>query len=222
MMDTAVLRSSKPSSYSAEPCRAAYFDCEQGTDEWLALRLGVVTASNFGRVLTRGQGVTRKSYLMQLASEHLTQQPTKIVTSEAMRWGTENEAQARTAYEFHKGTEVCESGFFLLDCNAGCSPDGLIGTDGLLEIKCPNTATHLEAVLSRGMPSKYKAQVQGQLWVTGRSWCDFVSYDPRIRTAADFFCIRVYRDEAYIEELEASIYSFNQELESVLERLRFS
>ena len=199
------------------------YDIEQGSDEWLMLRLGKLTASKFSDVISKGRGTapskTRESYMYQLAAEILVGEPTTFFKNAAMQWGTDCEPAARAAYEIKHDLDVIECAFIERDKWIGVSPDGLVGTDGLLEIKCPNTTTHLKYFMNGKMPAEYLSQVQGQLWVSGRDWCDFVSYDPRIRTDADYFELRVNRDDEYIKNLEVQCGTFIEELKELLNKL---
>jgi putative phage-type endonuclease len=196
-------------------------DVEQGSEEWHQLRFGWITASKFKDVIAGGQGKVKKAYMLQLASEILTGERVDTYSNEYMEWGTQTEPQARAMYEFESGNSVEQVTFIRQgELKAGCSPDGLVGDDGMLEIKCPKTSTHLETVLSGKMPTAHKAQVQGQLWVSGRQWCDFVSFDPRINGSSNYFCVRVERDEAFIAELEAKVKQFENELLELLEKLK--
>ena len=193
---------------------------EQGSDEWLQMRAGKVTASNFSKVMAKGAGKTRKTYLYQLAAEILTSAPIETFKNAAMEWGNECEPQARAMYEFNEDVEVEEVAFIHGMDGVGVSPDGLVGHAGLLEIKSPNTTTQIERYLSGKFPSTYKAQVQGQIWVSDRAWCDFVSFDPRIEGKASYFKIRVQRDDEYIAELEKEVKLFINDLSEVLQKLR--
>lgn len=199
-------------------------DIQQGSDEWLELRLGKITASKLSDVMSKGRGSapskTRASYMLQLAAEKLTGQPEDSFSNKYMEWGNECEPQARSMYEFDSGNDVEEVAFVEHDEWFGVSPDGLVGDNGLLEIKCPKTTTQIERYLAGVFPSAYKAQVQGQLLATGREWCDFVSFDPRISGEASYFCIRVERDEDYLKELSASISAFKDELIEMLGKLK--
>lgn len=195
-------------------------DLVQGSEEWLQFKCGKVSASNFSKVLAKGKDKTRKSYLYQLAAEIITGEPAKSFTNNAMEWGNECEPQARAMYELHSGNDVKEVGFVVHNDNVGVSPDGLIDHDGLVEIKCPNTATQIERYLSGSFPATYKPQVQGQLWVCERDWCDFVSFDPRIDGQSSYFCIRVQRDDEYIKTLEAEVNKFVKELIETVKKLR--
>ena len=179
-------------------------DCEQGSDEWIAARLGIPSASMFGKIITtQGKWSTQAdAYINQLVAEKLTGEQTYVYQNEHMARGTELEPEARAMYEFIKEVEVSEVGFCLHDTlDAGCSPDGLIAEDGGLEIKCPAPATHVEYLKAGVLPSKYKQQVMGCLWITGREWWDFVSYHPTMKT----LIVRVERDEEYIAALEDCI-----------------
>ena len=199
------------------------YDIEQGSDEWLMLRLGKLTASKFADVISKGRGKepskTRVSYMYQLAAEILVGEPTTFFKNAAMQWGTDCEPAARAAYELKHDLEVVECAFIEHDEFVGVSPDGLVGIDGLLEIKCPTTVTHLKYYMAGTMPAEYLAQVQGQLWVSGRDWCDFVSYDPRVRSEADYFELRVNRDDEYIKNLEVQCGTFIDELKELLNKL---
>jgi len=201
-------------------------DIEQGSPEWFELRYGWITASMFKAVISNGKGSapskTRLSYMYQVAAEAVSNMRQESFTSEYMEWGTETEPQAREMYEFVSGNEVEEVSFIRLggDHKIGCSPDGIIGDKGMIEIKCPKTTTQIETFLSGKMPTVHKAQVQGQLWVSGREWCDFVSFDPRIDGDGSFFCQRIERDDEYIKELEAKCFQFEKDLIDVVNKLR--
>ena len=194
---------------------------DQRTPEWFAARLGKATGSRFGDIVARtksGYSASRKNYAAELVVERLTGQPTETFTSAAMQWGTDNEPVARLEYELLSGNIVEDTSLWLHDnLDAGASPDGLIGDDGLLEIKCPNTATHLDTLIKKKLPRQYVGQVQGQMWITGRKWCDFVSYDPRLEGKAKLIIIRVDRDDKYIEELETEVRDFLQEVSDLVE-----
>ncbi|MDX1473339.1 MAG: YqaJ viral recombinase family protein [Reinekea sp.] len=197
---------------------------QQGSQDWLELRLGKVTASKFSDVMTDGKGgnpsVTAKSYMIKLVAEILRGEPMPFFENEAMRWGTETEPQARAMYELKNNVDVKEVAFVELNDFVGVSPDGLVGHDGLLEIKCPTTETQIKRFLDNtGLPKEYKAQVQGQLWVTGRDWCDFVSFDPRIDVEASYIQTRVYRDEEYIAKLEEKVTAFVEEMKLMINKL---
>lgn len=210
-------------------------ECIQGSQEWIDARLGRVTGTGFAKVLAKGQGKTRKSYLIQLAAERLSGLPQDSFTSGAMDWGTEHEDEARACYEAVQGVEVKQVGFVELDeyievspdgivetkClngYVGVSPDGLVGEDGGAEIKCPNTSTHIKTILSGKMPPEYTAQVQGGMWVAEREWCDFVSFDPRMKSQR-IFIVRVKRDQEYIDNLQYEVEKFVKELKILVETI---
>ncbi len=189
---------------------------EQGTEEWHELRIGRATASRFKDVMTTiksGESAATKNYRAELVAERLTGARVDNFKSAAMQWGNDYEDTARTMYELKSGNSVETCGFFAHDTlMAGASPDGLIGSDGLVEIKCPLTATHIETLRRQAVPYQYYWQVMGQMWITGRQWCDFVSYDPRLPENAQYVCIRVLRDKIAIEKLQMEVENF---LESV-------
>jgi putative phage-type endonuclease len=195
---------------------------EQGSDEWLQARVGIATASRFTDIMatTRsGYSASRKNYMAELTVEQITGLPTETYKSSAMQWGTDNEPLARLQYELETGNEVEETSLWIDNLlPIGASPDGLIGKDGTLEIKCPNTATHLQTLMSEQVPYQYVAQVQGQLMLTERNWCDFVSYDPRLPENAQMIIIRVERDEVFIEKLLKELTLF---LDEVDEQVKF-
>jgi putative phage-type endonuclease len=193
-------------------------DIVQGSAEWHKQRLGKVTASRVADVIAKtknGYSASRDNYMAQLICERLTQTPTEGFSNAAMQWGTETEPLARKAYEALTFTNVVEVA--MIDHPfikmSGASPDGLIGSDGLVEIKCPNTATHIETLLTQKVPSKYITQMQWQLACTKRFWCDFVSFDPRLPNHLQLFVKRVERDDAFILETEAEVKKFLAELD---------
>ena len=195
--------------------------CEQGSEEWLSLRLGKITASRAKDVLTKGRGTsqskTAESYMMELIAEILTGNSKPFFENDAMRWGTETEPQARAMYAVNNDfVDVKEVAFVEHNEQVGISPDGLIGDDGLLEIKCPNTTTQLKRALSDDYSADYKAQIQMQLWVTEREWCDFLSFDPRLDCDAGYLQQRVYRDEEYIEEMKTKVYAFVEKMNELI------
>jgi len=196
----------------------------QGSDEWKAIRLGKVTASRVSDVVAKtktGYGASRANYAAQLIAERLTGVPAESYINAAMQHGTDTEPEARSAYEFYQGVTVEQVAFVPHPAiaEAGCSPDGLVGGDGQVEIKCPQTATHLETLLGQNIPSKYITQVQFQMACTGRKWCDWVSYDPRMPESMRLFVVRVARDDNHIAELEAEVTSFLLEMSAKLAQL---
>ena len=197
----------------------------QGSAEWMAIRTGKVTASRVADVIAKtksGPAASRKNYLAELALERLTGQKAEGFTNAAMQWGIDTEPQARIAYEFHRDVDVSEVGFIPHPtiADTGASPDGLVGLDGLVEIKCPLPATHMETLDSGKVPSKYVTQMMWQMACTGRQWCDFVSFDPRFPAHMQFFCDRVKRDDDMIRDLEAEVTAFLNELRETVDRLR--
>lgn len=197
---------------------------EQGSSEWFELRLGKVTGSRFKDVMSGGRGSapskTRYSYMMDLAIERVTNLKAEQYINDAMQYGTETEPRARAMYELMSGNEVSEVAFIEHNEMVGVSPDGLIGLNGMLEIKCPNTKTQVTRFLEGiGLPSEYKYQVHGQLWVAEREWCDFLSFDDRIDTKAQYICTRVNRDEKIITELSKGVYAFCDELNEMINKL---
>lgn len=193
-------------------------EIKQGTDEWLASRIGKVTASKVFDVMSKtktGYSAGRKNYQAQLIVERLTGIKEESYTNAAMQWGTFTEPLAREAYEAINLCEVKERG--LVDHptikNFGASPDGLVGEDGLIEIKCPNTATHLDYLLSKKVPKQYMLQMHTQMICTERSWCDFVSFDPRLPEHLQILIIRVEKDEALVLEIETEVKKFLEEID---------
>jgi putative phage-type endonuclease len=199
--------------------------CDQRSAEWFAARLGKATASRVADIIARtktGWGASRANYAAQLVAERLTGQPAETFTNAAMQHGTLTEPEARRAYSFRQDVDVMEVGFVdhpTIDMS-GASPDGLIGEDGLLELKCPNTGTHIATLLGQSVPSKYITQIQWQLACTGRAWCDFASYDPRLPESMRLFVQRIERDDAAIAELEAQVTEFLAEVDETVSRLR--
>lgn len=197
---------------------------DQGTAEWHAARCGKVTASRVADVVAKtakGWGASRANYMAELVAERLTGVSGEGYTNAAMRWGTETEPQARAAYEFLHDCDVMQVGFVPhpLIPNTGASPDGLIGDDGLIEIKCPNTATHIETLLGQSVAGKYVTQMQWQMACTGRAWCDFASFDPRMPAEMQLFVRRVERDEETIASLEKDVALFLAELDEKVSAL---
>lgn len=199
-------------------------DMEQGSPEWIAARLGRVTASRVHDVIARtksGYTAARANYEAELIAERLTGTQAERFINDAMRWGTETEAQARANYALIHGADVAEVGFVPHPTieMAGASPDGLVGDDGLVEIKCPNIATHLATVLGAPIPVKYASQMAWQMACTGRQWCDFVSFDPRMPERHQLFVQRIGRDDALIAQMEDEVRVFLFELERKIKKL---
>ena len=200
-------------------------DIEQGTEEWFAIRCGKVTASRIADIIATtksGYSASRANYEAQLICEILTGKPAESFTNAAMQWGTETEPLARAQYELKTGNMVNQIGFVVHPMieQAGASPDGLIGEDGCIEIKCPNTSTHLDTLLSQKVPSKYITQMTWQMVCTGRKWCDFVSYDPRLPENLQLYIERIELDEDYAKKLQNEVVMFLVEVNEKVEKLR--
>ncbi len=197
---------------------------EQGTEEWHAARCGKVTASRIADVCARtksGWGASRANYMAQLIAERLTGTVAESFTSKAMEWGTDTEAEARNAYAFIHSVDVELVGFVdhPIIGSSGASPDGLVGNSGLVEIKCPNTATHIDTLLSGKIPGKYVKQMLGQTACTDRQWCDFVSYDPRMPEHMRMFVQRLARCEQTMAGIVEDVVTFQSELSEKLAAL---
>jgi hypothetical protein len=197
-------------------------DVAQGTDAWYQARLGRPTGSVYSDVLAKGTGITRRKLVVKLALELVTQKPApSIFKNQAMLDGTEREPFARALYESSRGVFVDEVGFCQHDTIfTGVSPDGLIGKDGMCEFKCPVESTHRDYMQRKDEPPEYRAQIQGQLWVAEREWCDFASYHPDYPENAQLIVRRVFRNEDYIKNLEAEIIRFNEEVLIEAESIR--
>lgn len=199
---------------------------EQGSIEWLALRAGKFTGSRFADLMatTRsGPSASRANLIVTLALEILTGEPEQTYQNDAMRRGTELEPFARGAYEAHTGELVEQVAFVEHQTMpyVGVSPDGLLGSDGLIEIKCPaSQAKHLAALRDGSHATEYRWQIQGQLWVTGRQWCDAVSYDPRFPEGLQLAIRRVERDEKAIKDLQDACIAGHVEVQAIVAELR--
>ena len=199
-------------------------EIEQRTDEWFAARLGKVTASKVADVMARtksGYSASRENYMAQLVVEQITGTRQESFTNSAMQWGTDQEPFARGAYEAATGNMVEETGFVNHPtiAMAGASPDGLIGDDGLVEIKCPNTATMIDTLLTGKVPQKYYIQMQMQMACTQRAWCDYVVFDSRMPAKAQLFFKQIVRDDVFIAEMEAEIINFLAEVDVQVSQL---
>lgn len=201
-------------------------DLEQRTPEWLKMRIGMATGSRIADVMAvrkRGEGEleSRRRYKYDLVIESLTGLTADTYVSTAMEWGTENEPLARAAYEMANDVEVELVGFAIHDKinRFGASPDGLVGANGLIEIKCPNTATHIDYLLNGVVPTEYQPQMLAEMACTNRQWCDFVSFDPRLPKKHRLFVRRFHRDEKRIAEMEKAVEQFLVEVDELLERL---
>lgn len=197
---------------------------EQGTPEWHELRRGKVTASRVADILAKtktGPSASRQNYLIELALQRVTKTIEESYTNAAMEWGTQTEPQARVAYEVKTGNFVDQVAFIDHPTIAGfgCSPDGIVGDSGLIEIKCPNSATHWSYIKSNEPPNKYFIQMQAQMAVIGAKWCDFVSFDPRFPERSQLLIVNIPRDSEFIVYMEAEIKQFLIEVEQEVERI---
>jgi putative phage-type endonuclease len=196
----------------------------QRSPEWHQIRCGKVTASRVADIIAKtktGASASRENYLAQLVCERMTGKPAESYSNAAMQWGTETEPFARAAYEGVKDVLVEEMGFAVHPSieGAGASPDGLVGLFGLVEIKCPNTATHIQTLLDQKVPEKYNTQMQWQMACTNRQWCDFVSFDPRMADGLQLFIKRVEYDPIYVAQLEKEVIFFLMEVEEKINKL---
>lgn len=195
---------------------------DQRTPEWFEERLGKVTASCIYKVMAKLKdgrpGADRTNYHAQLVTERLTGTVAESYSNAAMQWGTETEPQARAMYRFDKGADVVETGFHSHPTieMSGASPDGLVGADGLVEIKCPNSATHIATLTGAPIDRKYILQMQWQMACTERLWCDFDSFDPRLPLEMQSHIQRVQRDDALIAEIEAEVTAFLAEVDATV------
>ena len=198
---------------------------EQRSPEWFAHRLGRVTASKIADVMAQtksGPGAARKNYMADLVAERLTGEAREGFSNAAMQWGTDQEPAARAAYEFLHDAAVTEVGFIdhpRIEM-AGCSPDGLVGDTGMVEIKCPNTATHIDTLLAGAIDGKYIKQMQFQMACAKRSWCDFVSYDPRLPAEMQLWVKRIDANFAEQEAIESAVNEFLADTAQKVEALR--
>ena len=197
---------------------------EQRTEEWFAARCGKVTASRVADIIAKtktGYSASRENYLAQLVCERMTGKPAESYSNAAMQWGTDQEPFAKAAYEAAKDVLVEEVGFAIHPTikDAGASPDGLVGEFGLVEIKCPNTATHIQTLLDQKVPEKYIVQMQWQMACTGRQWCDFASFDPRMEEGLQLFIKRVEYHPLYVAELEKEVINFLMDVEDKIRKL---
>lgn len=197
---------------------------EQGSEAWHAQRLGKATASRIADVIAKtksGYSTSRENYCVELALERITGKRQEFFTNDAMKWGTETEPLARAAYEALTGFIVDEVA--MIDhpfiSMAGASPDGCIDLDGLVEIKCPNSTTHMKTMLSGKPDGKYITQMMWQMACTGRKWCDFASFDPRFPVHLQLFTKRIDRDDALIADLESSVTEFLAEVAAMVDQL---
>jgi len=199
-------------------------EVEQRSDAWFTARLGKVTASRVADVIAKtksGYSASRDNYMAQLICERLTGQQGESFTNAAMTWGTETEPLARSAFEAYADVMVEEVGFVPHPTieMSGASPDGLVGLFGMLEIKCPNTATHIDTLLTQTVPGKYITQMQWQMRCCERQWCEFVSFDPRLPQELQLFVKRVEFDSEYVAMLEKEVVQFLAELDDKVNKL---
>lgn len=194
---------------------------QQRTEEWFAARCGKVTASRMKDIIAKSDTAAYRNYQAEIISERLSGRPAESYSSREMQRGTELEPKARAVYLLETGSDVSETGLIPHPsiANSGASPDGLVDSDGLLEIKCPNTATHIDFLLNRQPKREYILQMQWQMACTGRLWCDFVSYDDRLPEPHAYACIRIMRDPETIERLEQAAADFLAEAEAIIKQL---
>ena len=197
---------------------------EQGGPEWHVYRTGKITASRIADIMASaktGVSASRSNYQAELMVERLTGDREESYTNAAMQWGIDTEPQARAAFEFITGNTVDLVGFVDHPTigNAGCSPDGLVGDESIIEIKCPKSSTHMQTLLGKAIDGKYIKQIQFQLACTEREMCHFVSFDPRFPYELQLKVIDVYREEALIEEIEREVAEFDREIESKIQYL---
>lgn len=200
---------------------------QQGSEAWLKERLGRFTSSRFGDLLTSGRkkdevfGGTAMGYIIEVASERITGYPAGFEGNKYTEWGNEHEPEAGAYYTKVEGNIIEEAPFIPMNTNAGGSPDGLIGTDGVVEIKCPwNSANHLKYFAGAEVPKGYTTQMQGNMMVTGRKWCDFISYDPRMPESHRIFIQRFERDETIINKIIERIALAEIEVQKIIDNGR--
>lgn len=198
---------------------------EQRTDEWYRARCGQLGASQISKALAKGrngaESSTRRNLLAELVAMRLTGQAPEGFTNKAIEHGIEYEPIARALYEIKSGLDVLEDGWIPHPSIewTGCSPDGLVSDKGLVEIKCPNTATHIDYLLAGVVPSEYQNQMLWQMECTGRNWCDFVSFDPRLPEKLQLFVVRFNHEESRLKEIREEVIKFLIEVQSTVEKL---
>ena len=198
---------------------------EQGSPEWFEARLGNATGSRISDLMAKtksGYSASRANYIAQCVVERLTGEREETYQSAAMSWGIETEPYAREAYEIVTGNLVSDASYVPHPTivHSGASPDGLINDDGVLEIKCPNTATHIKTLLAPKVPRNYALQVQWEMACTDRQWCDFVSYDPRMPDHLKYYCQRIQRNDELIEEIGIEVVLFLEEVDKTVKELK--
>lgn len=189
---------------------------EQNTDEWLDLRRGKFTASTFKELFMAKSTAGYKNAIKKVVYEKLTGESPEFFQTEYMKRGHELEPVARSVYENETFNVVEDAGFFELSEWIGASPDGLVGTDGIIEIKCPAYSTMIDYLIYKNLPNQYKWQVYGQLWVTGRKWCDFMAFHPKLKPVI----IRIERDEVIITELIVAVNNAIKDTENIINKLK--
>jgi putative phage-type endonuclease len=200
--------------------------CEQGTAQWLEIRRGRITASRIVDVLNQlkrgGEGADRRNYRIELISERLSGRSEPHYVSPEMDWGSECEPFARAAYEIAQEVIVDTAGFVMHPTYdfAGSSPDGLVGEDGLIEIKCPKTTTHTKWLMAGEVPEEHQAQMLWNMVCCERQWCDFISFDPRMPDGLKIFIVRMERDDSRILDIESEVQRFQDEVEHYASDLR--
>lgn len=200
-------------------------EIEQGSPDWHAIRCGKVTASRVADIMRKtksGISASRAKYMGQLAAERLTGVVAPTFKSAAMEWGTQMEEEAANAYAFYRSAELVKVAFVdhPVIHMTGASPDRLVGSDGLIEVKCPDTHTHIETLLSRSIDADYITQMQWQMECTGRKWCDFISYDPRMPEHLSMFVQRVPFDPARVADMRLEVRRFLVELDRMVAELQ--
>ena len=197
--------------------RYRIIECEQGSPEWFEARRGIPTASRYADVLAEGKGIMRARYMRQLAAETITEEPMETYKNAKMERGKEHEPDLRARYAFDHDVNIEQVGFLRSNMIAtGCSPDGLVGVDGMIEIKSSEPDLLIELLDSGRAPTQHMPQIQGNLWITGRDWCDLVIGWPKL----PLFTVRVKRDEPYMANLRRELERFNQELHEMVGRIK--
>lgn len=195
------------------------FDCDQGSETWLRIRMGIPTASEFATLLSTGrsggESKTRRTYLYKLAGERITGTPMESYTNKYMERGKALEPEARNYYAFLTNSKLQRVGF-IKNTNKGCSPDSLIGNDGMLEVKTEAPHLLIERLETDKLPDDHYAQLQGNLWVSEREWIDALIYFPGMPASLK----RVFRSDEYIKNLAIAVDKFNDELDSLVERIK--
>lgn len=197
-------------------------DCEQGTPEWKKARAGRVTASRMADLLAKGKGISRQKYLGQIIAERDSGEPSEMsFKSASMEWGTQQEEDAATLYEWEYETRLTKVGFVIHPAIelSGCSPDRLCGDEGIVQIKCPDTHTHIETFMTDEIDSRYLKQMQWEMACTHSKWCDFVSFDPRVKQERRLFVKRIRRDPAAIVAMQAEVQAFLREVDETIKQL---